>query len=75
MEKIFKKGASAYLFQFHQIEVQYSKQGDSRWSKIQEFIQRHKKVFQDLPMELPLEKRIEHIIEVNPGSSLVKVKP
>lgn len=26
-------------------------------------------------MELPLERRIEHIIEVTPTSSLVKVKP
>jgi hypothetical protein len=37
--------------------------------------EKHKKVFQDLPMELPLERRIEHIIEVKPGSSPVKVKP
>ena len=42
---------------------------------IQDLIQKHKKVFQDLPMELLPQIRIEHIIEVKPGSSSVKVRP
>jgi len=48
---------------------------NSKNLEIQDLIQKHKKVFQDLPMELPPQRRIEHIIEVKPGSSPVKVRP
>jgi hypothetical protein len=75
MEKIIQKGETAYMIQFHQMEIQDSEQYDSRVEEVQEILQKHKKVFQYLPMELPLERRIEHIIEVNPGSSPIKVRP
>jgi hypothetical protein len=39
------------------MEIQESKQ-DSRNSEIQEPIQKHKKVFQDLPMELPAQEEL-----------------
>jgi hypothetical protein len=74
MEKLIRKGATAYLIQCHQMEIQEPKQ-DSKNSKIQDLIRKHKKVFQDLPMELPPQRRIEHIIEVKPRSSPVKVRP
>jgi hypothetical protein len=48
---------------------------DSKNSKIQDLIQKYKKVFQDLPMDLPPQRRIEHLIEIKPGSSPVKIKP
>jgi hypothetical protein len=47
----------------------------SQHPEIQGLIQKHEKVFQDLPMELPPERRIEHIIEVKLDSTLVNVKP
>jgi hypothetical protein len=75
MEKMIQKGATAYFIQCQNIAIQESKQDDSKTSDIQDLIQKHKKVFQDLPMELPPQRRIEHIIEVKPGSSPVKVRP
>jgi hypothetical protein len=75
MEKMIQKGATAYFIQCHQMEIQESEQDNSRAPEIQELIQKHKKVFQDLPMELPPQRRIEHVIEVKPGSSPVKVRP
>jgi hypothetical protein len=73
---MIRKGATAYFIQCHNIEIQESEQDDdSRISDVQDLIQKHKKVFQDLPMELPPQRRIEHIIEVKLGSSLVKVRP
>jgi hypothetical protein len=75
MEKIIRKGATAYFIQCHNIEIQESEHDDSITSNIQDLIQKHKKVFQYLPMELLPQRRIEHIIEVKPGSSPVKVRP
>jgi hypothetical protein len=75
MEKMTLKGATVYFIQCHNIEIQKSKQDDSRTSDIQDLIQKHKKVFQDLPMELPPQRRIEHIFEVKPRSSPIKVIP
>jgi hypothetical protein len=57
------------------MEIQDSEQDDSKTSNIQYLIQKHEKVFQYLPMELAPQSRIEHIIEVKPGSSPVKVRP
>ena len=38
--------------------------------KIQELIQKHHKVFQELPMELSPNRNIEHLIEIEPGENL-----
>jgi len=43
--------------------------------EIQELIQKHTKVFQDLPLELPPKREIEHIIEVESGSYITNIKP
>ena len=43
--------------------------------EIQGLIQKYKKVFEDLPMELRPERKIEHVIEIKSGSSPVNVKP
>ena len=43
--------------------------------EIQGLIQKYKKVFEDLPMELPPERKIEHVIEIKLRSSPFNVKP
>jgi len=63
------------MVQSHQMEILASELVDSKETEIQQLIQKHKKVFQDLPMELPPERDIEHIIEMKPGSSPVNIKP
>jgi hypothetical protein len=42
---------------------------------VKDIIQKHKKVFQDLPIQLLPQRRIEHITEFKPRSSPVKVRP
>ena len=43
--------------------------------EIQEMIQKHRKVFQELPMELPPNRTIKHIIEIEPGTKPANRKP
>ena len=43
--------------------------------EVQELIQKHHKVFQELPMELPPNRKIEHIIEIEPGTKTAISKP
>jgi len=47
----------------------------SQHSEVPTLIQKYDNVFQDVPMKLPPERKIEHIIEVKPDSTLVNVKP
>jgi hypothetical protein len=75
MKKMIQKGETTYFIHCHNIEIQESEQDDSRTSDVQDLIPKHKNVFQDLLMELPPQRIIEHIIEVKPGSSPVKVRP
>ena len=62
MEKLIQKGASTYVIQCHQMEGEDTKQDESQEGDIQDLLQKHEKVFQNLPMQLPLERSIEHII-------------
>ena len=39
-------------------------------AKIQALIQKHHKVFQELSMELPPNRKIEHMIEIEPRKNL-----
>ena len=41
----------------------------------QELIRKHCKVFQKLPMVLPTNRKIEHIIEIEPGTKPISRKP
>ena len=43
--------------------------------EIQELIQKHHKVFQEIPMELPPNRKIEHLIELEPGAKRVNIRP
>ena len=63
------------MIQCHQMEGQHLEQDESREEEIQNLLQKHESIFQDLPMQLPPERNIEHIIEIKPGSSPIKVKP
>ena len=48
---------------------------DYKSPEVQELIQKHHKVFQELTMELPPNRKIEHKIEVEPRAKLVNIKP
>lgn len=43
--------------------------------EVQELIQNHEKVSEDLPMKMPPKREIEHTIEVKLGSNPVIIKP
>eukprot|EP00253_Pinus_taeda_P032921 PITA_32921 len=74
MKKLIRKGTPAFVTQCQQLEL-LSIEGTHQPSEISSLIQKYEKVFQDLPMKLPPEKQIEHIIEVKPNSTPVNVKP
>jgi hypothetical protein len=75
MEKLIRKGAPVYIAHCHQMEILASKVVHYQHPEIEALIQKYDKVFQDLPMNFPPERKIEHIIEVKPGSTLVNIKP
>jgi len=43
--------------------------------EVQDLIQKHEKVFQDLPMKMPPNREIEHTTEVKVGSDPINIKP
>lgn len=43
--------------------------------EVQELIQKHEKVFQDLPMKMLSKREIEHTIEVKATSNTINIKP
>ena len=43
--------------------------------EIQELIQKHHKVFQELLMELPLNKKTEHLIDLVPRAKPINIRP
>eukprot|EP00253_Pinus_taeda_P030836 PITA_30836 len=74
MKKLICKGAPAFVAQCQHLEL-LSTEGTHQTSEIPSLIQRYEKVFQDLPMKLPPERQIEHIIKVKTDSTPVNVKP
>ena len=48
---------------------------DYKPPEIQELIQNHHKVFQELLMELPPNMNIENLIELEPGAKTVNIRP
>ena len=75
MEKLIRNVAPSYVVQCQEMELLTSEVVKSGQPEIQGLIQKYKKVFEDLPMELPPERKIEHVIEIKYGSSPVNVKP
>ena len=43
--------------------------------EIHQLIQKHHNVFQELLMELTLNKKTEHLIELEPGAKPVNIRP
>ena len=73
MEKMIRKGATTYFIQCYHMGIQEPEK-DSKNSEIQDLIQTYKKVFQEIPLDLPPQRRIEHLIEIKLGSSPVKIR-
>ena len=48
---------------------------DCNHPEIKELIQKHHKVFQELPMELPPNKKTEHLSELDLGAKPVNIRP
>eukprot|EP00253_Pinus_taeda_P002639 PITA_02639 len=74
MKKLIRKGAPTFVAQCQYLEL-LSTEGTHQTSEISSLTQRNEKVFQDLPMKLPPERKIKHIIEVKIDSTPVNVKP
>ena len=75
MERLIRKGAPAYIIQCQEMELLTCEGDDYKPLEIQELIQKRRKVFQELPMELPPNRKIEHIIDVEPREKPVNIKP
>jgi hypothetical protein len=75
MVKLIRNGALTYMIHCHQMEISASELVNIDPPKIQKLIQKNKKVFQDLPLELPPKREIEHIIEVKSESNPVNINP
>jgi hypothetical protein len=57
------------------MEILPSEVVHSQHLEIEVLIEKYDKVLQDLPMKLPPERKIKHIIEVKPDSTPVNIKP
>jgi hypothetical protein len=75
MEKLIRKGAPTYVAHCHKMQLSTTEIIKSQHPKIQILIKKYDKEFQDLPMKLPPNRHIEHIIEVNPDSTPVNIRP
>ena len=73
--KMIRKGAPAYIVQCHHLEMLSTKRNYEESPQVQEIVQKHEKVFQDLLMKMPPNWEIEHTIEVKAGSNPFNIKP
>ena len=74
MMKMVRKGVPAYIVQCHQLEMLSTKRNHEDSPEEQGIVQKHEKVFQDLPIKIPPNKEHEHPIEVKIGSKPVNIK-
>ena len=74
MEKLLQKETPMYILQCQEIELLTCGDMDKQ-PDIKESIQKHCKVFQELPMDLPPNRKIKHIIEIEPGTKPASSKP
>ena len=75
MEKLLRKDAPTYILQCQEMELLTGEGDMEKQPEIQELIHKHHKVFQELPTELPSNRKIEHIIEIEPGIKPASSKP
>ena len=71
MEKLRWKDAPTYILQCREMEILTSEGYMDKQPEIQEIIQKHRKVFQELPIELLPNRKTEHIIEIDLGQNLL----
>ena len=75
MEKLCWKDVPTYIPQCQEIEI-LTREGDmNNQPKIQELIRKHRKMFQDLPMELPPNGKTKYIIKIEPGTKPANNNP
>ena len=67
MEKLLRKGTPMYILQYQVMELLTSEGDMDKQTETQELIRKHCKVFQELPIALPTNRKTEHIIEIEPG--------
>ena len=75
MEKILCKGSPTYILQCQEMDILTCEGEMDKQPKIQELIKKHCRVFQELPMEIPPNRKIEHIIEIELGTKPTTSKP
>ena len=75
MEKLRWKDAPMYILQCREMEILTSERDMEKQLETQELIRKHHKVFQELPMELPPNRKTEHIIEIQLGTKPSSNKP
>ena len=64
-----------YIILCQEMELLTCEGDDCKPSEIQELIQKHHKVFQELPMELPPNRKMEHLIELEPRAKPLNITP
>ena len=74
MMKMIFKGAPPSIVKFHQLEMLSTKRNHKESPEEQGIVQKHEKVFQDLPIKIPPNREHEHPIEVKKGPDPVNVK-
>ena len=75
MESLIRKGAPAYVIHCQEMELLTCEEVDCNPLEIQELIQKHDKMFQELLLELPPNRKTEHLIELEPGAKPINIRP
>jgi hypothetical protein len=73
MKKLLKKGHQGVIAQLFSVYVQTSK--PSIPHDLQGIIDKHSKVFEDIPKGLPPTRNHDHEIHLIPGSVLPNIRP
>ena len=73
MERLIRKGAPVYIIQCQEIELLTCEGDDYNPPEMQDLIQKHHKVFQELPVELPPNNKLKQLIELEPGVKPVNI--
>jgi len=74
MTKMIQTGAPTSTVQCHQLEMLSSKGSHEESPEEQGLVRTHEKVFQDLPIKVPPNRKIKHPIEVKTGSDPVDIR-
>ena len=75
MEKLCWKDTPTYIPQCQEMEILTSEGDMNNQPEIQELTRKHHKMFQELPMELPPNRKTKYIIEIEPGTKPASNNP